>query len=51
MGFLDDLFSDPFDFDGNGERSMDEDFMAFMTFNAVMNDEADDFDPDDPDDD
>ena len=37
MGFFDSLFSDPFDFDGNGKRSADEDFMEYMMFNEVMN--------------
>ena len=45
MGFLDDLFSDPFDLDGNGKRSLDEDFMEFMMFNEVMK-ESNDYEPD-----
>ena len=41
MGSFDSLFSDPFDFDGNGTRSADEDFMEFMIFNEVIKESND----------
>ena len=41
MGFFDSLFSDPFDLDGNGKRSLDENIMEFMMFNEVMKESND----------
>lgn len=45
MGFFDGLFSDPFDFNGDGKVDLGESFMEYMMFNEVMREE-DDSDPD-----
>jgi len=41
------LFDDPFDLNGDGKRSIDEDFMEFMVFNEIMNGHDDHAGPDD----
>lgn len=46
MGFLDNLFSDPFDLDNNGKRTIDEDFIEYMMFKEIMYDKSDEVDED-----
>ena len=45
MGFLDDLFGNLFDLDGDGKTTPDEEFLAYMMWNeANKEDGADDMD-------
>lgn len=46
MGFLDNLFGNLFDFDGDGKTSLDEEFLAFSMFNEMnkKNEDEDDMD-------
>lgn len=46
MGFLDNLFSDPFDLDNSGKRTLDEDFIEYMMFKEIMYDKSDEVDED-----
>lgn len=51
MGFLDDLFGNLFDLDGDGKTTPDEEFLAYMMWNeANKEDDEDDIDDIDQDD-
>lgn len=44
MGFLDDLFSDPFDLNNDGKMDMGESFLEYMIFREVMKEEEEEDD-------
>lgn len=44
MGFFDDVFGNAFDFNGDGHTDISEELLAFMLFEEIEKEDADDSD-------